>query len=684
MNKKLEPLFSPWKIGNVEIKNRIVLCPMGGTSLFGWMEPHHLDKDACDFFMDVAKNNVGLVIPGIAPLKNLIGGQWLYKSKRTFKKLKDYMQEFHKTGAKLFVQLTAGFGRSFSIPNSMKSIIKSKILSKVLKPIIDLPYLCASPSKLPSRWLEGYTCRALTKKEIEKMIYAFAKTAKLCKDAGVDGVEIHAVHEGYLLDQFTLDYTNKRTDEYGGNWENKYRFATEVVKAIKKECGQDYPVSLRFSAVSKTKDFCEGILPGEKFKDIGRDIEEGKKAAKYLQDAGYDMLNTDNGTYDAWYWAHPPLYMPKNCNLEDASKIKKEVSIPVVCAGKMEVEDAAKAIKAGKIDAMGVARQFLTDSHWVTKIIENRPEDIQPCIYCHNACLTMAHYKGVANDQAMQDSKHMSRCALNPMTMDGGKYDLKPAKKCKQIAIIGGGVGGMEVARVAAMRGHKATIYERSSELGGVFIPAGKMSFKERDRMLLNWYRRQIDKLKIEVKLNTNITDLKQIKADEIVIATGSTAKKLKIQGIERAIEAIDFLNNPEKAKENVVIIGGGLTGCEIAYQLALYGKKPVIVEAKNDLMAMRGLCLANSSFLRDYFKHNNIPVYLESYVSQIGKNYVIVTEKDGSQKKVKADTVIVSVGYNPAPLAKASRHVHIVGDALKVGNLRTVVWRAWDVAEKL
>lgn len=684
MNKKLEPLFSPWKIGNVEIKNRIVLCPMGGTSLFGWMEPHHLDKDACDFFMDVAKNNVGLVIPGIAPLKNLIGGQWLYKSKRTFKKLKDYMQEFHKTGAKLFVQLTAGFGRSFSIPNSMKSIIKSKILSKVLKPIIDLPYLCASPSKLPSRWLEGYTCRALTKKEIEKMIYAFAKTAKLCKDSGVDGVEIHAVHEGYLLDQFTLDYTNKRTDEYGGNWENKYRFATEVVKAIKKECGQDYPVSLRFSAVSKTKDFCEGILPGEKFKDIGRDIEEGKKAAKYLQDAGYDMLNTDNGTYDAWYWAHPPLYMPKNCNLEDASKIKKEVSIPVVCAGKMEVEDAAKAIKAGKIDAMGVARQFLTDSHWVTKIIENRPEDIQPCIYCHNACLTMAHYKGVANDQAMQDSKHMSRCALNPMTMDGGKYDLKPAKKCKQIAIIGGGVGGMEVARVAAMRGHKATIYERSSELGGVFIPAGKMSFKERDRMLLNWYRRQIDKLKIEVKLNTNITDLKQIKADEIVIATGSTAKKLKIQGIERAIEAIDFLNNPEKAKENVVIIGGGLTGCEIAYQLALDGKKPVIVEAKNDLMAMRGLCLANSSFLRDYFKHNNIPVYLESYVSQIGKNYVIVTEKDGSQKKVKADTVIVSVGYNPAPLAKASRHVHIVGDALKVGNLRTVVWRAWDVAEKL
>ena len=684
MDKKLEPLFTPWKIGSVEIKNRIVLCPMGGTSLFGWMEPHHLDKDACDFFMDVAKNNVGLIIPGIAPLKNIIGGQWLYKSKRTFKKLKKYMEEIHKTGAKLFVQLTAGFGRSFSIPNSMKSIIKSKFLSKLVKPIIDLPYLCASPSKLPSRWLEGYTCRPLTKKEIEKMIYAFAKTAALCKDAGVDGVEVHAVHEGYLLDQFTLDYTNKRTDEYGGSWENKYRFPVEVVKAIKKECGEDYPVSVRFSAVSKTKDFCEGILPGENFKDIGRDIEEGKKAAKYLQDAGYDMLNTDNGTYDAWYWSHPPLYMPKNCNLEDVSKIAKEVSIPVVCAGKMEAVDGAKAIKDGKIDAMGIARQFLTDPHWITKLIEDRPQDILPCIYCHNGCFNFAHYKGVANDQSMEDSKHMSRCALNPMTMDGGKYDYRPAKKQKTIAVIGGGVGGMEVARIATKRGHKVTIYEKSDTLGGVFIPAGKMSFKERDRMFLDWQRRQIEKLEIEVKLNSEITDLKQIKADEIVIATGSTPKQLKLKGIEKAIEAIDYLNNPEQVKENVVIIGGGLTGCEIAYQLSLDGKKPVIVEAKNDLMAVKGLCLANSSYLRDYFKHNDIPVYLESFVNEIGKNYCLIMDKNGKQTKVKADNVIVSVGYNPAPLAKQSRHVHVVGDALKVGNLRTVIWRAWDVATKL
>ena len=684
MNKKYEPLFTPWKIGNCEIKNRIVLCPMGGTSLFGWMEPHHFDKDAADFFMDLAKHDVGLIIPGIAPLRNLIGNRWLYKAKGAFRKLKPYMEELHKTGAKLFVQLTAGFGRSFSVPNNMAPIIKNRVLRGMLKPIIDLSRLTASPSELPSRWVEGFTCRKLSLKEIKQMIRAFAKTAKLCKEAGVDGVEVHAVHEGYLLDQFTLPYTNHRTDEYGGSFENRYRFATEVVKAIKAECGEDYPVSLRYSVVSKTKDFCVGALPGEKYKEIGRTMEESEKAAKYLQDAGYDMLNADNGTYDAWYWAHPPEYMPQNCNLADVSHIRKFVDIPVVCAGRMEPDVAAKAIKNGEIDAMGVARQFLTDSHWVTKLKEDRLEDIMPCICCHNGCFALAHYKGVACDAKMEDSAHMARCALNPMTMDGGKYDLKPAKKSKKIAIIGGGIGGMEVARVATIRGHKVTIYEKTDKLGGVFIPAAAPSFKEKDKQLIEWYRRQMEKMNIDIKYNTEITDLSKLDADEIVIATGAKARKLRLPGSERCIDAIDYLNDNSKAGENVVIIGGGLTGCEIAYDLFLQGKKPVIVEAKNDLMAVSGLCLANSSYLRDYFNYKKVPVYLESKVETINPDSVVVLDKDGNKHEVKADTVITAIGYNPAPLTKESKHVHIVGDALKVGNLRTVIWRAWDVAGKL
>ena len=516
------------------------------------------------------------------------------------------------------------------------------------------------------------------------MIYAFAETARLCKEADVDGVEVHAVHEGYLLDQFTMPYTNKRTDEYGGSFENRYRFPVEIVKAIKEKCGADFPVSLRYSVQSKTKDFCVGALPGETdYTEIGRDMAESERAAKYLQDAGYDMLNADNGTYDAWYWAHPPAYMPKNCNLDDVAHIKKFVDIPVVCAGRMEPEVGAKAIEDGRIDALGVARQFLTDGEWITKLMRGDEEDIQPCICCHNACFAMAHYKGVANDESLSEVMHMARCALNPRTMQMGKYDIVPAEKPKTIAVIGGGVGGMEAARIATLRGHKVTIYEKTDRLGGVFIAAAAPSFKEKDRELIEWYRRQIAKLGIEVKYNTEIKDVSSLAEDEIIVATGAKARRLSVPGSERAIEAIDYLEGAEVG-DNVVVIGGGLTGCEIAYDLYLKGKKPTIVEMKNDLIAVRGVCLANSSYLRDFFNWKKVPVMLESKVAKIGDGSVTVTDNSGNATEIPADSVIVSVGYTPAPIAKRGGRVHVVGDANSVGNLRTVVWNAWKVAESI
>lgn len=684
MDKKYEALFTPWKIRDVEIKNRIVLCPMGGTSLFGWMEPNHFDKEAANFFMQRAKQNVGLIIPGIAPLRDTIGGRWLYQNKKMFAQLKEYMTELHKTGAKLFVQLTAGFGRSFAITDALKILLTNKTLGKIVKPIIDAEYLCASPSELPSRWAEDVMCRAVTVDEIRQMVYAFGETARLCKEAGVDGVEVHAVHEGYLLDQFTLKYTNRRKDEYGGSFENRYRFPVEVVREIKSRCGEDYPVSLRYSVISKTKDFCVGAIPGEEYVEVGRDMEESEKAAKYLQDAGYDMLNADNGTYDAWYWAHPPAYMPLNCNLDDVAHIKKFVDIPVVCAGRMEPDTAAQAIADGRIDGMGVARQFLTDPEWVTKLMEGREEDIQPCICCHNACFAMAHYKGVANDEAFDDVSHMARCALNPRTMQEKKFEIKPAKNVRKVAVIGGGIGGMETARIAAMRGHKVTLYEKSDRLGGVFIAAAAPDFKEKDKRLIEWYKRQLSKLPVEIKFGTEIKDPAALDADVVVVATGAKPRRLNTPGIDKAIEAIDYLEGKKPVGDNVVVIGGGLTGCEIAYDLYNKGKHPVIVEMKNDLIAVRGVCLANSSYLRDFFNAKKVPVYLESKVEEIGDKEVKVKGADGKIVRIPADSVIVSVGYVPDPLAPASRKVKLVGDADGVGNLRTVVWRAWKVAESI
>ena len=688
MDPKYNALFTPWKIRDVEIKNRIVLCPMGGTSLFGWMEftGCHFDKEAAKFFLERAKNNVGLIIPGIAPLKDTLFGRWLWQNEKMFDDLKEFMDEIHKTGAKLFIQLTAGMGRSWAITDHVLQLHNNGVLRTLAKPIIDTEYQLASPSVLPARWAPGVMTRAITKEEIHEIIEAFAKTAALCKKAGVDGVEVHAVHEGYLLDQFTLKYTNFRTDEYGGSFENRYRFPVEVVQAIKAACGENFPVSLRYSVRSMVKEMGVGAVPGENFTEIGRDLKESEKAAKYLQDAGYDMLNADNGTYDSWYWAHPPMYMPQNCNLEDVAHIKKFVDIPVVCAGRMEPEVGAQAVAQGRIDAMGVARQFLADPEWITKLIADRLEDIRPCICCHSGCFNFAHYKGHANDQDFFDTCGLARCALNPETMQSTKYKLTPAKVSKRVAVIGGGIGGMETALVCAKRGHKVTIYEKSNRLGGVFVAAAAPSFKEKDRDLIAWYQRELNKYPITVKLNHIIEDLPSLMDifEEVIIATGSIPNRIPVKGAELGIEAIDFLLGNKPVGDNVVIIGGGLTGCEIAYELYLQGKKPTIVEMKNDLIAVSGVCLANSSYLRDFFNANKVSVHLETKLSEIHPDGVTVVGKDGNSFKIDADSVILSTGYKPAPVAPKSRHVHLVGDCNKVGNLRSVIWQAWDVAMKL
>lgn len=684
MDSCYESLFTPWKIGNLEIKNRIVMTSMGGTSIFGWMEPNHFDEEAANFLLERAKNNVGLILPGIAPIRDILFGKWLYKGEGKFKKLKVFMDELHKTGAKMFVQLTAGFGRSLAINDLMVKAIKNKALGTILKPILNVDYLTASASATPNRWDDTCMSRPFTVKEIHEMVEAFAKTAKLCKEAGVDGVEIHAVHEGYLLDQFTMKYTNLRTDEYGGSFENRYRFPVEIVKAIKKACGNDYPVSLRYSVVSKTKGFGKGALPGEEYVEVGRDMEESEKAAKYLEEAGYDMLNCDNGTYDAWYWAHPGPYMPQNCNLAEVEHIKKFVSIPVVCAGRMDPKVGANAIKEGKIDGLGVARQFLCDPEWVTKLMDEKESSIRPCICCHNACFNMCHYKGVANDQTLSDNAGMARCALNPETMQSKKYKIEKTSKPKTVAVIGGGVGGMEAARVLALRGHKPTIYEKSDRLGGVFIAAAAPSFKEKDRELIRWYEKEMRDLGIEVKLDTPVTDFKGLKEEEIIVATGAKPRKLPVPGFEKTIEACEYLLGQKEVGDKVVIIGGGLSGCEIALDLYLKGKTPVIVEMKNDLVAVRGVCLANTSYLRDFFEHNKVEVHLETSVAEITDDGVKIKDKDGNISEIKADSVISSAGYVPAPVTCEGKKAKLVGDCNGVGNLRTVVWRAWDVAMKI
>ena len=697
MNPKYEALFTPWKVGNVEVKNRIVQCSMGGTSLFGWMEPSHLDKEAAYFLLNRAQDGVGLILPGMQCIKDAIGGRWLYQNEKMFKDLKKYMEEFHKTGAKLFIQLAAGMGRSMAITKPMVMLLQHPVLGKLASPVADLDYITASASATPNRWYDEVKSRPMTIKEIHDQVEAFAKTSKLLKEAGVDGVEIHAVHEGYLLDQFTISNMNYRTDEYGGSFENRYRFPVEIVQAIKRECGSDFPVSLRYSVVSKTKDWGKGAMPYEEdFKEFGRDMEESEKAVKYLEDTGYDMFNCDNGTYDAWYWAHPPQYMPDNCNLSYVEHIKNFTSKPVVCAGRMDPVKAAEEIAAGKLDAVAIARQNLVDHEWIHKILEGREDEIKPCIRCHNGCFNMAKFAGTPNIQHLGDSLHLARCALNPTTMQHNKYKIVPTKSPKKVAVIGGGIGGMECALVLKQRGHIPTLFEKSGELGGLFLTASAMTFKENDKELIRWYKREIEKSGIEVHLNTEVNDLGTLRGyDDIIVATGSVPRTMPgIKGFEKALTFTQILKEKHELGDKVLFIGGGQSSCEAAYDLLLnYGKHPIIVEYANDLVAAQATCLANTSYLRDAMEYHKVPVYLHSTVTEItDKGCTVKNVQTGETFFVECDNVVNGIGFVPTPVGgrtasrkvKGKETIFRVGDCVAIGNLRTVIWRAWDVCMKI
>ena len=687
MNEKYAPLFTPFKIGNVEIKNRIVQCSMGGTSLFGWLEPCHFDKEAAYFLLQRAQKGVGLVLPGMQCVRDTMGRRWLYQNKRMFKQLKEYMVEYHKTGAKLFIQLAAGFGRSMAVTPWMVVLNKNPILNKLASPIVDVSYSCASASATPNRWQEDMLSRPMTVKEIHEMVEAFGKTAKMLRDAGVDGVEIHAVHEGYLLDQFTMENWNWREDEYGGSFENRFRFPVEIVQCIKRYAGDDFPVSLRYSVVSKTKGWGKGAMPYETdFEEWGRDMAESEKAIKYLGDAGYDFFNCDNGTYDAWYWAHPPQYMPDNCNLADVEHIKKFTDKPVACAGRMLPETAAEEIAAGRLDAMAIARQNLVDPDWIIKIQEGREDEIKPCIRCHNGCFNFAKYKGTPNVQALEDSLHLGRCALTPSTMQHNRYKIVPTKHPKKVAIIGAGIGGVEAALVLKKRGHNPVIFEKEDRIGGLFLTASAMSFKENDKTLIKWYEKEVEKEGLDIRFGVEINDLGTLRGyDAIVVATGAVPRKMVIPGFEKCLTFTQLLREKVPVGDKVMFFGGGQSACEAAYEMVLQGKHPMIVEFARDLVPAQNVCLSNASFLRDALEYHKVPVYLEHTIREIKDKTVVIASKDGKNVfEVEYDDIVNGIGFVPAPVGGKAKNVYRVGDCVTIGNLRTAIWRAWDVAMKI
>ena len=658
-------LFTPLSIGKVSIKNRFAMAPMGPLGLGD--EQGGFNQRGIDYYTARARGGTGLIITGVTFVDNTIEEHGMpncpnstYNPVQFVRTSREMTERVHAYNARIFLQMSGGFGR-VTIPTNLGEF----------PPV--------APSPIQHRWLDK-TCRALTVDEIHELVRDFGEGAYNAKRAGFDGVQIHAVHEGYLIDQFAISLFNQRTDEYGGSLENRLRFAREIVEEIKRRCGQDFPVMLRYSPKSFIKALREGALPGEEFEEKGRDLPEGVEAAKLLVSYGYDALDVDVGSYDAWWWSHPPMYQKKGLYMPYAKLVKENVNAPVLCAGRMDDPDMAEgAVMDGVCDIISLGRPLLADPDYVNKLRRGERKCIRPCISCQEGCMGRIQEYSMVN------------CAVNPQAARERVTAYNPVLKAKRVLVIGGGVAGCEAARVLAERGHKPEIMERSDHLGGNLLAAGAPSFKEDDIALVRWYENEMQRLNVPVHFNAPVDPASKLydEYDAVIVATGATPKKFPLGENAPVYTATDALLGKTPIGERVTVVGGGLVGCETALWLAQEGKHVTIVEALDRLMAVnKPLCHANSEMLERLLPFHGVETLVSSSVQKYENGKLLVKTPQGEQQ-LDCDTVILSVGFREDrgvfdAWENSAKEIYLLGDAKKVANIMYAVWDAFEVANHI
>ncbi|MFR3293066.1 FAD-dependent oxidoreductase [[Clostridium] innocuum] len=664
IKKEYEALFTPLRIGNVEIRNRFAMAPMA----MGQLDDHWAYKqESIDHFTERARGGTGLIITGANFIENRIEKHRkasfpcpLEDPQSYMTQLKKMSDNIHAYNSKLFVQLTAGLGRS-AIPAM----------------ILDNTFV--APSATTNRWDPSIQHRALTTEEIYELIKDFATCAMLAKMGGADGIEVHAVHEGYLLDNFTMEYFNQREDEFGGDLMGRLRFPLAILQAVKQACGKDFPVILRFSLKSFIRAERHGILPGESYPELGRDIEEGLQFAKILTEAGYDALNVDAGSYDAWYWAHPPFFQDRGLYLPFAEKVKKVVKVPVLTAGRMGYPQlAADALQEGKCDMVVLGRPLLADPEFVNKMRQGNIQDIRPCLSCHDGCFNRAH------------SMRLMSCAVNPQCNREKEAAFCKAEHTKSCLVIGGGPAGMEAARVLALRGHTVTLVEKEKQLGGMYRWASVPEFKDDGKLLISWYEHQMERLKVQVELNSDVQaqDPRIEAADVVICATGSHAFLPPIKGIEYGVTAVDVLKGAVTAKKEATIIGGGLVGCELAIWLSQHGKSVRIIEMADTLMSTGAPADMNKQMILELLEHHQVEIRLQTKLQEI-REHEIVVETQGAIQELASDCTILALGYRSNrslydQILLKAKDIYNIGDSSHPKDIMEGIWDAYELCSHL
>jgi 2,4-dienoyl-CoA reductase-like NADH-dependent reductase (Old Yellow Enzyme family)/thioredoxin reductase len=615
-------LFSEIRIGNVLLRNRIVMPPM--VTCYAGPEGE-INEQVITHYEVIAKGGIGLAI---------VEASYVHSSGKGFE-------------SEIAVDRDGLMPRLHMLTNAVKArgaAIAIQLYHGGIQAHVDQP---VGPSAIGRKvFPPPRTPRELTTDEVEKMVENFANAALRAKMSGFDMVEVHGTH-GYLIAEFLSPLTNKRTDKYGAD---RALFATEIVRKIKEKCGSDFSVIFRLAA--------------NEFEEGGITLDYAKEVAKKLEASGVDAFDVTGGTYDTADHIIPPIYYDKQGYFfREASEIKKIVNVPVISGGMLvDPEIANDAIGNGLVDLVFLGRQLIADPEWPKKVREGRIAEIRPCIACEQ-CIERIFFQEPVN------------CSVNPLKSYEYRYlseeHIPKAKNLKKVIVVGGGLAGLEAARVASLRGHNVVLFEESNDLGGVLRYVLNEKMKWRIKRLIEWYGCVLCNQDIEVKLNTKVDAdiIQKENPDVVILATGSDPLIPKIPGVENAVLAEDVLSGKTQPGKSVIIIGGGLVGCELAIKLSNEGHDVTIIEALPQL-AMGEPILSRMGIIKLLDKAE-VRVLTCAPVVEIHKSGVETVNNLGIRSLFKADTIILSVGRKAKvetdlieASKKVAREVYLIGDA--------------------